>query len=604
VTVEIKYNFDTSSDYTFDPTVVEVTGGEARLKLANQADQTFTQDFSSDTGFTYDPTKVEFSGGQVQQKNQIPTDATFGATYTSSINASWGIPVLTPQSTLNNPQVSGGKLDLVSNKNVIYAIGGSYTPQVGAIKFKVTPNYSGSPANGQQFFYINNTDAGGVPDRTYVQHTPSGTLSLEGTDSSGASIGNHSFGNWSAVASQEYEFEINWDYLTGAQRLFIDGNLFGTPDTNVRTRTALPSGSDFRIGGVASSNYLIDDVVLFNAVQHTSNYTPGYTLPEQEYAETSVTLPTFNYTGIGAIQIFQSVAQTASGNGKWVLNGRYHNGGNWVVSDSSYAQANTEAEINNNIGSSQVSNSIIMTLVFPDSETLNSVSNFDLTYTGQYYQSGSTILPNTAIPVTAMSEFVEEITVPANTAVKYSIEINAVQYWWNGGSWQASSGVAETNDAATINDNASELPIAATGDFIRPKVFFITDGLGTPAVQSLCLKVTYDVNPIDRPDGTIIFGSLRDMVGDEMVGTATLRIVNDDQFFIGGNSIQPGEKSKAANDEGIAAIIGVVKTASIDYKYSFFIDYIDKNGKQQTKSLGKSVAPDDTATNIANLTFE
>jgi hypothetical protein len=79
--------------------------------------------------------------------------------------------------------------------------------------------------------------------------------------------------------------------------------------------------------------------------------------------------------------------------------------------------------------------------------------------------------------------------------------------------------------------------------------------------------------------------------------------VNEDQFFIENNSIQPDEVSIAANSEGVSAAV-VVATGSIGYKYAFYIDYIDEKGKKRTKTLGRSVAPNETITNIANLTFE
>lgn len=607
MSVEIKYNFDDSADYTFDPTFVEVTGGVARLRLANQAGQTFTQDFSSDTGFTYDSSKAEFSGGQVQQKNQIPADANFGAVWDTTINANWGSAAsLIPTSTKNSPTISGGKLDLISDKNVVYNATGAINAAVGTIKFKYTPNYTGAPSNTQQLFYFGNPSS--TNNRMHIDvNAGTGAIVLRVYSSTGADNGTSAFGNWTSnVAGTEYEIEFNWDFINFEHRLFIDGVQQSGTSTKVSTRdNNLTATLDYRQGGFANSDHEVGELVIFDVVQHTSDYTPGYTLPSTTYAETAVIFPAFNYSGLGNIQIYESIANTAFGNGKYIINGRYHDGGNWVLSDGSYSQSNSVSEINANIASSPVSDSIIMTLVFPEGGTQNYVSNFVFTYTGQYYVSGSTIKPNGQIPITAMTSFIENAVIPANTNIKYTLEIDGVENWFNGASWQISNAtLAQTNTASDVNANVGSIPIGPSGSFIVPKIYFETDGSDRSEIQDLCLIVTYDVNPIDKPDQTIIFGSLRDMVAEEMTGTAALRIVNDDQFFISGNSIQPGFKKQSANSEGIAAIVGIIKTESIDYKYSFYIDYFDADGNEKTKSLGKSIAPDAVATNIANLTYE
>lgn len=606
MTVEVKYNFDSAADYTFDLSVIEVTGGVARLKLANNVDQEFTQDFASDSGFTYDNAKAEFSSGQVQQKNQRPNQATWGATYSTDINANWGdVASLIPVSTRNNPQVSNGQLVLVTDKNIIYDTTGAINPIRGAMKMKFTPGYDIVPPNQQGLFHYSTPTALGSNNRFYLDHTTGGILVLTLLTSTGGNMGSANFGTWNPTLGTEYELEINWDFTPGSEaiRLFIDGVQQGSTLTNSGTRdNNINIASELRVGGAVDSRYFVSDFVTFSEVQHTANYTPGYTLSDYEYAETAITLPAFNYQGQGVIQSFQSLAEVAVGSGKWVLNGKYFDGGAWVISDYSYAQANTIAEINANIGSAQVSNSVIIDLVFPNSVTQNIVSDFTFTYTGQYYVSGSTIVPNTHIPVTSLSEYIESAIKPANTDIVYAIEINAIDYWFNGGSWVTSNGVNETNTATEINDNLETLPIQETGDFIVPRIYFITDGSGTSELDYLCLKVSYDVNPVDKPGTTILFASLIDMIADYQENTGKLIIENEEQFFVSGNSVEPGRIEKTANAEGIAAL-QVVKTASVSKKYKFSIGYRDSKNQQKEVVLGYSVAPDDTASNIANLTF-
>ena len=77
----------------------------------------------------------------------------------------------------------------------------------------------------------------------------------------------------------------------------------------------------------------------------------------------------------------------------------------------------------------------------------------------------------------------------------------------------------------------------------------------------------------------------------------------DTQFFIDGTSVKPSVTTGDGNAEGVA-FVTVIRTASVNYKYSFYIDFIDSAGKAVSVNLGKSVAPDDEASNIAGLTFE
>jgi hypothetical protein len=187
MTVDIKYNFDQAADYTFNPALIEVTGGVARLKLANLTGEIFNQDFATDTGFTYDNSKAEFSGGLVQQVSQVPDNANFGATWSQTINGSWGNSPLVPTSTKNNPQISGGKLDLVADKNVVYDATGSINPNKGAIKLKFTPDYNLVPGSVQQLFYYE--EPGSANNRLYAQIGTTGAIRMYVFNSAGVSLG-------------------------------------------------------------------------------------------------------------------------------------------------------------------------------------------------------------------------------------------------------------------------------------------------------------------------------------------------------------------------------------------------------------------------------
>lgn len=606
MTIEIKYAFDNPVDYSYDAAKVEVTGGVSRLKLAANAGQTFDQDFSSDSGFTYDSNRAEFQGGQVQQVNQIPNNATFGAVWDQNINGNWGSAAsLIPTSARNNPQISGGKLDLVADKNVVYDLTGAINPNKGAIKIKFTPNYNGTPSNSQQIFYM--SEFGTARNRMHLDIAAgTGAISARAYNNTGGGGGSIGFGNWTdAVQGQEYEIELNYDFTPGSeeQRLFIDGIQKSGTGNRVELRSDnLTTPMEYRHGGSANSDHLLGELVIFDEVQHTADYTPGYTLPEQPYAEVPIELPAFVYQGEGLIQIFESIGQTASGVSHWIINGKYFNGGSWVISDNSYSQSNDLATVNAHIGSLQVSSSVIVTLVLPGGNTQSYCSNFILTYTGQAYFTGSTIIPNAAVPASSLSGFISEETDLAGTSIRYAIEVDTVMVWWDGANWVPSSGAAETNTAQEVNDNAASIALSPSGSFVRPLIYFITDGTGTSELEAVTVAFVYDVNPIQAPSKTVVFGSLRDIIS-EPFSSASLRVENTELFFKTGTAILPSKVVGNTNDQAVA-YVELVRTGPNGYKYSFYIDYYDAEGSLKTISLGKSVAPDDEATNIATLTFE
>lgn len=103
----IIYPFDNPANYIFDTDEIEVTGGEAGLKLGDNTGQTFSEDFADDTGFTYDSDLAEFSGGQVQQKDTRPPNAIFYAKFNTNENGNWGEASLTGN-LQNGAVVSGG----------------------------------------------------------------------------------------------------------------------------------------------------------------------------------------------------------------------------------------------------------------------------------------------------------------------------------------------------------------------------------------------------------------------------------------------------------------------------------------------------------------
>jgi hypothetical protein len=204
----------------------------------------------------------------------------FMASFASSINADYGLGS-TLVTTAGSVAITNGKLVLGAGTGnyVRYdAQGNADFTQTGAIKFKLTPNYSGIPANSVVFVQVGNV--GSLSNFVGIIHGIStGNLIIRVYDSVNP-IFDVSLGVWSPTAGTEYEFEFNMDITAGASQLFIDGILKGSLQTATGTRTAAQTiqiGDYIVNSGIGNiSNFSIRDLIIYNTVQHTSNYTPGY----------------------------------------------------------------------------------------------------------------------------------------------------------------------------------------------------------------------------------------------------------------------------------------------------------------------------------------
>lgn len=140
----------------------------------------------------------------------------------------------------NSPVVSGGKLDL-SGATTRYA---TYTraaadyatlKQKGTVKFKLTPQYAGSPAEIQYFYSQGKADA--VTDNELlIAQLTDGNLFVRVRDDAGNQLFGTSLGAWVPVSGQEYSFELVYDITLGDTRLFVDGVQFGSTILTTGTR--------------------------------------------------------------------------------------------------------------------------------------------------------------------------------------------------------------------------------------------------------------------------------------------------------------------------------------------------------------------------------
>jgi len=275
--------FDNATGLTVD-LAIEIVGPVMQLELQNVPGQSFNEDFIDDTGFTYNATNTEFTGGLVRQIQKTYKSTyylgTFFANYDSNLDGNYGNGVLTGTPT-GGAAVSGGKLDLRggTTKYVSYvATGNADSLQVGCIRFKYTPNYSGTPAADQNMFCLSQGLVNDNNSLVIRHNSVTGNIFLRTCNNVGSYINaDVQVGAWSPVSGTEYEIEFNWDYTVGAARIFINGIQIGATETTTGTRSG--AVASLRIGNFNTSDFTsdfeINDFMVFAYPQHTANYTPS-----------------------------------------------------------------------------------------------------------------------------------------------------------------------------------------------------------------------------------------------------------------------------------------------------------------------------------------
>lgn len=493
--------FNNPALFIHDSNKVNING-TANLKLQDNPGQDFIEEFLNDTGFTYNPLKAEFPGDRVQQKD-TRNGALFGANYSVNQNASWstgsdvgtlygGAAITSEQLDLSGGVKSYVKYTSTDNLGIIQ----------GTIKFKITPQYSGSPP--AYYWFLCDVNTVGIANEFSLFQTTAGNLCLTARDSTGSIVINTvSFGNWGQTASQDYEFALCFYIAPGGSeiRLFIDGQQKGSTITTGYTRNdhgRLFFGCEWSES--TNADFLIDDIVLFDTVQHTTNYTPGYTINDTIYVETSVILPEMEWTGPGTLVSFDSLAVTYSGTPKILLEiGRsgdklYWNGSGWVVSDETYNQATDPITFDTNCGSLNVIGEIYgqFTIVFPDSNTQSYVSELTASLTAQIYPTDNpTVEIITAVGIEALTNWLIDILLTGNDQVPIILKKNNDWYYHDGNAWVISDQTyPQSNTSAEILANISTF--TTDGVYFKWRMFLHSDdGSTTPEVTSITYEYDF-----------------------------------------------------------------------------------------------------------------
>jgi len=320
-------NYDNASNFTFDSTLVEFVGSEAKLKLlALLTNEKFMAKFSTN-----------FNG-----------------------NRASGTAASTGQSGVS---IAGGKLNAKGGtasfvKFNIDNFTSFAAANEGCIRFKYTPNYNGSAPTIYPLFDIHNSSNNN--NRIWFAHN-SADLTLRVHDGAGSPTIIFNAAWSTAVLGQEYEIEVGWK-SGGTTYIALDGTILAT------NSSALTNGFgvlneiilfNFQ-GGTYLSNGEMRDFQMFDKVQHTANFTGEVPRLVNLYSIASPrVLVNASFSSDELLTFLETVTKPAGTEVKYTIRvsgqPKYHNGSSWVNSNATYAQANTAAEVAANLSSLDLS---------------------------------------------------------------------------------------------------------------------------------------------------------------------------------------------------------------------------------------------------------
>lgn len=562
---------------TYNTTLLEIVNSNLQLKLQDNPGQNFIQNFASGTGFIYDSDKAEFSGGQVQQKDQVPANAICGATYDEDVNLeAWSGGVVTGDAQ-GGAGITDQKLDLTGgvNKYVDYdATGNADSQQTGTIRFQFIPDYSG----GGSMYMVDIGQAVSSNNNRIRIYQSSTLLFWAITNSAGAGIVSQAE-SFTPVADTIYEIELNWDITAGATRMFVNGNQLGTTHVGTGTRSSdinvLRLGKD--LNGSGNPQFYINNLIIFDTVQHTSNYTPGYTVPNYIYAASNVTLPEMEYTEAGTLVSLDSFTTSESGSPRYTIqigqsgNYLYWNGSAWAISDGTYNQANDATTFNANRATLPVEGEIYgqFKINFIDSNTQSAVATLTASLTAQIYPTSNPTAETTiGMDNEGLTNFLATISASGSDLVKFSLSKDSTYYYWDGSAWSVSTSYSQSNIAADILTNIASFNDSGANTKVL-LYFHSEDGSTTPSFTSLAITYDFWAGPAPSANECIVYGYCYDIKGDPLSDVSVkveiiknLAIYNDELI------IMKDLKTVTSDSTGYWDI-SLLETVNLDAQYQF-----------------------------------
>jgi hypothetical protein len=375
-----------------------------------------------------------------------------------------------------------------------------------------------------------------------MRHRPTDDIRVEIWDSSNVQILEIVAYTPGFVLDTEVEIELNWDITSGGTYFFINGELKASSmNTGVRT-----APSTLRIGNNYSGSLpmygKVDDLVLYNSVQHTANYTPGYTIPDNEYEATKITLPEMEYTGPGTLVAVTAFASIFGGTPRLTLeigqsgDELYWDGAAWSVSSEDYSEATPPGTFQANAASLPVNGEIYgqFNIYFDNADGPQGYfDNLSITLTGQTYPvtdpSAELVL---SMYINALLAFSENAVVVGSDGVRYDLKKDDDWTYYDGNDFVVTDGqtYAETNLATEIE--ANKAAYTSVRVLFKALIFLHSeDGTTTPEIESISFSVAYAGDAKDSVNVCRVWFMSFDADDDIRNRTIGAKVSTDNVFY-------------------------------------------------------------------------
>jgi len=401
--------------------------------MANPGVET-TINFSDSEAFTFDAEKIEFAEGKAKLKKvSYPNEAGYYNFNTDDdldpIRGAYSMTLVGVPS--NTATVSGGKLNFVdSNQSRAVLSKDILDPTKGTIHFKFTPNFADTTLKQYIFSVFDPTLTNPTLIELSALHSALGgvNFSLIVKDSSGSTVFTQTKRIDPLVAGQEYDMKLCYDFVAGNSRFFLDG-VQGWESSATATMT-FGASHTFQIGEarvhIENADFSIDDLQISNIATESDD--TGFAVPVAEFKD----YPNGDSSNIlSDLPMYMSdliafdSAETKLEQDEIKYQMKYRGNAYYIVdnvatiSDGSYAQSNTLAEIQASLALGEIDISpdspvqMITLLHADDGYSTPEIESMTLGY-GFYFESSEipkcvvsgTVLDNNGLPVSgAIVEF-------------------------------------------------------------------------------------------------------------------------------------------------------------------------------------------------------
>lgn len=583
-TLELTYN--NLLPFTYPTDQIESNGADAVLKKLNKTGLEFNQAFDSGVGFLIDSLKAEISGGSLKGKDTTPINSLLASKFNDS-NLNWCKNGSLIGTVIGAPVIADNKLDCTGelNKGLKFSNAAiASMASTGTIEFGYTPGKT-TPDT-----IINILEITGITaqDRIIIFHSPTGnSIRITSFNSSGNIIHNaQTIGTSPFVGGVRSVVSISFD-ASNYLRVFSNGVLIG----QVAMFFARGSNANNLYVGTGYSNYpradgIFDSLITYSTQLRTANYTVVETpISNRIYLSNEATLPAMLYAGpTGNLVAYESFAATIIGDIKFIMNDKYWNGTAWITSPNTLLYNNTLAEVQAHIATLSPEDSNVVKVILPESNSIPSIGDLRLFYTGQKYSLlAPTIMLTVGTYLDGIGTFILDALTPVGTFIRCNINVNNVDYFWNGGAWVESDlTLSDTNTLEEIIANIGEL-VLGLGKVFKLRLYLIsTDETLTPSVHKLTMTYDFAVQP-NYPVCCRMYGFITTLSGLP-VADAKVEFSSKD-FYSGDNLVAKG--LRVTTDVNGYYESDLVRTETPDIEVTQKVTYKDFDGKtvSDTKKL-------------------